>query len=357
MDGIRVLKKLVLPCQRMLVAPCTVLRTPWRVLHCLFAAGIFFSLAGCADLKGIQVFGKMAPDPAAIQGLTQVYAQQLDVEEDIKLLGDYPRNPEVLTADPVRAQQARAIQQVDSALRDYMQSLAALAGADVVQSSSNVKDVTTGLTSLSKSMPTLGLSSSEITVVGQFVQSIADLIESGYRNAKLVAIIHDHDADVQTLISVQSKIVSRGIRPSIEQIQMVLNQDAVAHALKFIDEDLNNWTVTPGANAPPANSVAANLFNSRNPAFKGQGEADAHAARYLLRKSVEADQSVLATQLATADAYTKALKAIGVAHQKLVANGKNVLTKDMLQQIQPLANEVHQDFEDIKAPAAAPAKH
>jgi hypothetical protein len=339
MDGRRNLRKLVQACRL------------------LIASGICLTLAACADLKGIEAFGKMAPDPSTIQGLTKVYAQQLDVEEDIKLLGDDPANPAIATADLTRAQQVRAIQQVDDSLRAYMQSLAALAGADIVQSSSNVKDVTTGLTSLSKSIPTLGITSNEISAIGHFVQSIADLIESGYRNAKLVAIIHDNDESLQVLLSVQSKIVSRGIRPSIVSIQRVLNQDAVDRALKYIDQDLENWTVTPGANAPPVNSKAAGLFNGRNPVFKGQGEADAHAARYLLRKSIEADQAVLTTQLATADAYIKALEAIGHAHQKLVARGKNVLTKEMAQEIQPLANEVHQDFQDIQAQAASPAKH
>ena len=330
---------------------------PCRPLRFVVATGLFFTLVACADLKGVQAFGKMAPDPSTIQGLTKVYAQQLDVEEDIKLLGDDPINPQIATADPTRALQARAIQQVDDSLRAYMQSLAALAGDTVAQSSSNVKDVTTGLTSLSKSIPTLGITPNQITIVGQFVQSIADLIESGYRNANLVAIIQDNDQSLHVLLSLQSTIVSRAIKPSIQDIQRVLNQDAVDKALKFIDQDLANWTVTPGANAPPANSPAASLFNTRNSTFKGQGEADAHAARYLLRKSLEADQAVLATQLAAADAYTKTLAAIGVAHQKLVASGKNVLTKEMLQQIQPLATEVHQDLQDIQAQAAAPAKH
>jgi hypothetical protein len=238
-----------------------------------------------------------------------------------------------------------------------MQSLAALAGADIVQSSSNVKDVTTGLTSLSKSIPTLGITANQITIVGQFVQSIADLLESGYRNAKLVAIIRDNDKNFQEVLSVQSTIVSRAIKPSIEDIQRVLNQDAGGKSLKFINEDLDHWTVTPGANAPPASSPTAELFNNRNKAFKGQGEADARVARYLLTKSLEVDRATLATQLATADAYTKALAAIGLAHQKLVASGKNVLTKEMVQQIQPLATEVHQDFQDIEAQKASPSKH
>jgi hypothetical protein len=333
------------------------LRKYQQLFRLLLALATCLTLAACADLKGVQAFGKMAPDPSTIQGLTKVYAQQLDVEEDIKLLGDDPANARLATDDPTRALQARAIQQVDDSLRAYMQSLATLAGDTVVQSSSNVKDVTTGLTSLSKSIPTLGITPNQITIVGHFVQSVADLIEAGYRNAKLVAIIRDNDKELQVLLSVQSTIVSRAIKPSIEEVQRVLNQDAMDKSFKFIDQDLDNWTVTPGANAPPANSTTASLFNSRNKAFKGQGEADARVARYLLKKSLEADQVTLATQLATADAYTKALASIGLAHQKLVASGKKVLTKEMAQQIQPLATEVHQDFQDIETKAAPPTKH
>ena len=357
MDGSRVLGKYLQGSRGTRPLINMAARTRCRPLGFLVATGMLLTLAACADLKGVQAFGRMAPDPSVIQGLTKAYAQQLDVEEDIKLLSDDSANPRIATDDPTRAQQARAIHQVDDALRAYMQSLAALAGDTVVQSSSNVKDVTTGLTSLSKSIPTLGITPNQITIVGNFVQSVADLIESSYRNAKLVAIIRDNDKDLQVLLLVQSTIVSRAIKPSIEEVQRVLNQDAVDKSLKFIDQDLDNWTVTPGANAPSANSTAASLFNSRNKAFKGQGETDARVARYLLKKSIETDQAALATQLATADAYTKALASIGTAHQKLVASGKNVLTKETLQQIQPLATEVHQDFQDIETKAASPAKH
>jgi hypothetical protein len=328
-----------------------------RAIRFLMAPIVVLSLAGCADLRGIQAFGKMAPDAATIQGLTKIYVQEPGVREDIKLLGDSAPNPELEQNGPIRAQEAHAIQAIDGSLRAYMQSLAALAGDDIVQSSSSVKGVTTGLTSLSKSIPALGITGDQITAIGHFIQSVADLIESGYRNAELVKIIRDNDKELHLLLSVQSTIVSRGIKPSILEIQRSLNESAAAAAIKYIDQDLGHWTVTPGANAPAANSSAAKLFNDRNPTYQGQGEADAHAARYLLKISFEEEQATLATQLATADAYIKALDAIGRAHEKLVANGKDVLKKQMVQQIQPLANEVHQDFQDIEAQAALPAKH
>ena len=111
---------------------------------------------------------------------------------------------------------------------------------------------------------------------------MADIIESGYRNAESAKIIRDNDHDLQGLLAVQSTMVSRDIKPSIAEIQRSLNESVAGAALKFIDQDLKSWTVTPGSNAPAAGSGAAQLFNDRSPIHRGQGEADAHAARYLL---------------------------------------------------------------------------
>ena len=328
-----------------------------RLAKWLFTSVVLVAAAGCANLKGIQAFGKMAPDPSTIQGLTRVYVQELDVMEDLKLLGDSPANPYLDANTAQRVLEARAIQQVDACLRTYMESLSALAGGDIVQSGTNMKDVNAGLKSLSKSVPALGISEQEVSTIGHFVQSVADLLESGYRNAELVKIIRDNDPDLQLLLAVQSKIVLRGIRPSIVAVQKNLSGGGAREIARFIDQDLQNWTVSPGHNAPAEHDKAAAVFNGRNPAFRGQGEADAHVARYLFRKSIEADQQALDTELATAEAYAKTLDAIGRAHRTLVASGKGVLGKETLQQIQPLANEVRQDWKDLQAQAALPAKH
>lgn len=319
-----------------------------KSLNLLLSVGLFFSLAACADLKGIEAFGKMAPDPSAIGGLTKVYAQELDVREDIKLLGDDAPIPDLTVQDATRAQQARAIQGMDHALQAYMQALVALANGSIVESSASTKEVTTGLTSLQKARPALGITNGQVSAIGSFVQSLADLAESGYRNAKLVDIIRDSDPSLQELISVQVSIVANAITPSIEEIQRSLKARATYDGLKYIDEDLEHWTVTPGCNAPPANTASAKIFNDRNPIYHGQGETDAYVARYLLKRSIEADQVTLTVELATANAYTKALQKIGEAHKKLVAMGKKVLTKDMLQQIQPLADDAHKAFQDLE---------
>jgi len=55
--------------------------------------------------------------------------------------------------------------------------------------SRRTKSVISGLTSLQKSNPTLDLTNNQISIIGDLVQSLADLAESGYRNSKLGEII------------------------------------------------------------------------------------------------------------------------------------------------------------------------
>jgi hypothetical protein len=325
-------------------------------LRYLLAGSAIVSLAGCADLQAIQSFGKMAPDPSVIQGLTKVYAQEPDLREDIKLLRDDTPNPDLAAIDKTRAAQSLAIQKLDGTVRDYMQALVAVAGSDIAQSSSSVKDVTTGLTGLQKSMPTLGITNNQVTLIGQLVQSIADIAEAGYRNAKLVDIIKNSDAPFHELLSVQSTIVSRGIRPSIVEIQRSLDDNG-DKAVNSINDDLKSWAAIPICKTPQSKSEATKSYECRDWTPRIQGQSDARAARYLVTKSLESDRATLVTELATADAYTKSLEAIGKAHSKLVLSGKNVLTKKMLQEIQPLATEVRQTYQDVQAAAAAPVKH
>lgn len=334
-------------------------------MRLFIVAGLLLTCTACADLTGIQTFAKMAPDPTAIQGLTRIYVQEPDLREDIKLLGDDAPNPNLAEEDKSRAQQAVAIQGLNTALCAYMQALGALAGSDVVQSSSNVKDVTTGLTSVQKALPALGLTAGKISIIGDFIQSVADLAENGYRNAKLVEIISSHDAAFQQIIALQIDIVSNGIKPSIIEVQTSLDlhanlaaPNARTDVLKFIGEDLDNWRklATAGTKHPTSEMPAG--YENRNPTYGVLGAADAHAARYLLKKSLEGDAANLTAQAAAADTYVKALQSIGTAHTKLVKRGKDVLTKATVTEIQPLAQEVHKDYQDIQSlESAPPTKH
>jgi hypothetical protein len=298
--------------------------------------------AACVDTTAVQTFAKMAPEPAAIQQITRDYTQELDRREDIKLLGDDPPSPNLAEEKGTREKQELGIEALDTSIREYMQALGALAAGGVVQSSANVKQLTDGLTAWQKAVPGLGITSSQITIVGDFVQSIADLTESGYRNAKLSEIIGKSESPFQQLIEIQTGIASRGITPSIIEVQNSLNDNS--RVLEFISEDLQTWAGWARANRVPTPNYA-----NRNPTYGELGAADAHVARYLLKRSLEEDQAFLATEQSAAESYAKALQAIGRAHTALYNNRKNVLTKGVVDQIRPLAQEVHKDFQDLAA--------
>jgi hypothetical protein len=323
----------------------------------LIASGLMLICSACADLSAVQNFSKMAPDPSAIQGLTKAYAQELDVREDVKLLGDNAPNPQLADEDNTRAQQAVAIQGLDTSIREYMQALGTLAGNDIVQSSSNVKDVTTGLTSLQKDVPSLKLTTEQITVIGQFVQSIADLAENGYRNAKLVEIIKTQDGPFQELIVIQTDIVSKAIRPSIAEIQRSLDEQVKVS--DFVNQDIKDWTIAVSAAATKAgrSDDSPGYYLKRNPTYGVAGASDAHVARYLFKKSIESDRTSLSAQLAAADAYVKALHSIGLAHTELLKKGNDLLTKATVTQIQPLARDVYKDYQDIQSLESSGIKH
>ncbi len=321
-----------------------------RFTRLILAASLMLTCAACADLTAIQEFGKMAPDPATVQQLTKAYAHEPDTREDIKLLGNLTPNANLAEEDRTRAQQAIAIQGLDTTLREYMQALGALAGGSIVQSSTSVKDVTTGLTALQKSVPALGLNTAQISVIGDFIQSLADLAESGYRNAKLVEIIRTSEQPFQQLIVIQTDIVSKAIRPSIAAIRDSLaNDHDKASVVQYIGDDLNSWTKV-------ATQATAD-YPDRNPTYGERGAADAHAARYLLRLALESGEVSLSAQLAAADDHIKALKTIGAAHTELVKRGSDVLTKAMIEPIKPLAQEVYKDYQDVRTVTQTAVSH
>ena len=153
-------------------------------------------------------------------------------------------------------------------------------------------------------------------------------------------------------ILLQSTIVTSGIRPSIVEIQTSLNEHANlvtpnprTDVLKFINEDIQHWT----ASATGTHSAAPADYANRNPTYGELGAADAHAARYLLKKSLETDEAALTAQLAAADAYVKALNSISAAHATLMKSGTKLLTKQMIGQIQPYAQEVYKDYQQIRS--------
>lgn len=304
-------------------------------------AVFFLACSGCADTTAILSFAKMAPDPTAIQSLGNAYAQELDRREEIKLLGDDAPVVDLESKDKLRASQVIGITEIDKAIREYVQALGALASGSIVQSTASVTNVTTGLTAWKTALPAAGITTADVTLIGKLVQSIADLAESGYQNAKLTQIVEKSEVPLQKLVGAQVEIVSMGIRPSIIEIQKSLKDKEELQ--KYMGDDIEGWKLT----AQKDKSALPKTNQSRNIIYTEFGSTDAHVARYLLTRSFEADNTVLQAQANAADAYVKALKAVAAAHTQLYKNRTHLLTKDMVNQIRPLAQESYKALQDL----------
>lgn len=283
----------------------------WRFV---VVVGLLATVAACSDPKAVQTFAGMAPDPSMAQNLTRIYLAEpvwrarLDQGTNVKPDLNAPPQP------TQRTDQAKGIVSLDTGIREYMKALGALAADNVVQSSSNVGELKTGLTALQKGIPTLGITASDVTLIGEFVQAITDLAESGYRNAKLAQLIGDNDAALQRALDIQIEIVNRAIVPSINDYQSVIEDKQLF---------LKSQSIT---------------------------------VHYLFDRTLSADQNNADVQLMAAQSYAKALGNIKTAHAVLYKDRNNILTKTMFEQIKGPAQEAHKAFQDYQSAAAAAAK-
>jgi hypothetical protein len=277
--------------------------------------GILATCTACTDPKAVQTFAGMAPDPSLAQGLTRIYVAELGWRAQLNQGTNVKPDPNSQVLTTQRIDEAKGIVAIDTGIREYMKGLGALAADSVVQSSSNVNDLKTGLTAFEKARPDLGITNSDITLISEFVQAVADLAESGYRNAKLSQLIGNNQAALQRALDIQIEIVNRAIIPSINEYRLTID--------------------------------SKQRFLSSQPA----------AVHYLFDRTLSADQDNAAVQLTAAQSYAKALGDIKTAHTALYNNRDNVLTKAMFDQIKGPAQEAYNAFEDYqKAVATSPAK-
>ncbi len=97
----------------------------------LFTASCVAMLsAACSNPKAVQTFSAMAPDPSIAVGLTKSYAAEPIWDRDLHAVWNSPSQATVLD----RSAQAKSIIGIDTAIREYMQALGALAADNVVQS-------------------------------------------------------------------------------------------------------------------------------------------------------------------------------------------------------------------------------
>jgi hypothetical protein len=283
---------------------CLTIRNRKRLLT---ASCLAVLSAGCSDPTAVETFSAMAPDPSIAAGLTKSYAAEPTWDRDLHAVWNGPTQATVLD----RSAQATTIIGIDTAIREYMKALGALAADSVVQSSTNVNDLKTGLTAFQKAAPTM-ISGSDVTLVTGFVQFLADLAENGYRSAKLSQIIGQSQAPFQQIIDIQIKIVNRGIIPSLNE-----------YANGYKDAQRSLKTVSPWV-------------------------------EYVVNRDLATDRQAAATQLAAAKAYVTALGEIKTAHTALYENRDNVLTAAMLAQIRVPAQDAYKAFQDYQAAAVMP---
>lgn len=256
----------------------------------------------------------MAPAPTLVQGLTQIYVAEPVWRSNVDRGTNVSPAPNAQAETTQRIVEAKGIIAIDTGIREYMQALGALAADTVVQSSSNVNDLKTGLTAFQKAMPSLGITSSDVTLISEFVQAVADLAENGYRSAKLAQLIGDNQAALQRALDIQIEIVDRAIIPTINEYKLTID--------------------------------SKQRFLSRQSA----------TVHYLFDQTLSTDQANADAQLTAAQSYVKALGDIKAAHTALYDNPNNVLTKAMFDQIKGPAQEAYKAFEDYqKAVATSPA--
>jgi hypothetical protein len=239
--------------------------------------------------------------------LTESYVAEPTWDRDLHAVWSGPSQAPVLD----RSAQATSIIGIDTAIREYMKALGALAADNVVQSAANVNDLKTGLTAFQKAAPTV-ISTSDVTLVTEFVQSVAKLAESAYRSEKLSEIIGQSQAPFQEVLAIQIKIVQRAIVPSLKE-----------YANGYNDAQSNLKTVSPWV-------------------------------KYVVNRELTADRQAADTQRAAANAYVTALGEIKTAHTALYNNRDNVLSAAMLAQIQVPARNAYKAFQDYQAAAVVP---
>ncbi len=263
-------------------------------------------LAGCSSPKAVQTFAAMAPDPAIAAGLAKSYAAEPAWNRQLHAVWAVPSSAPVTD----RASQVQGIVGIDSAIRQYMQALGALAADGVVQAGTNVADVKTGLAALQQAEPA-AISTADIGAVTAFVQFATDLAETGYRNAKLAQVIGQAQPAFQQALAVQIGIVRRGIEPSLRE-----------YANGYADAQANLAPVSP-------------------------------LLRYAVNRQLAADAAAAATELAAAEAYLAALRAIQQAHTALYDDRDRVLTAAMLTQIKAPAEDAFKAFQALRTADAA----
>lgn len=294
-------------------------------LQSVVSVTVMLLLSACGtDPSAVQSFSQLAPDQSKVDILTQDYADvpgeliQLDVLHRLSAA-----SVNALSADEQTCKnQIKAIDGINSVIVNYMKALGALANNTLVQTSTDTATLKTGITALQTAEPNLGITSTEITAIGDVSTFLADAATSVYRQKNLKDAIARNQAPFQKLVATEEQIISRGVLPELRNLRDRTNDlQEVVNGLKVESAQQKSE-----ANARAKRDEKAPQSGKIDVWLRGSGAADV-ASLLLLQRMIQSDTTTINQEIQAAKSYVKALKDIAKAHTALYDARKNVLSK------------------------------
>jgi hypothetical protein len=327
-------------------------RTASRWLAGVLIAGGALVGSACVDPSAVRSFSALAPDPSKVSVLTEAYADAPTKILDLDILHRLDAAAlQSLEADKgIRQQQVTAINNLHAVLIDYMKALGSLADDKLVQTSTDAKDVTDGLTALQKADTKLGLTDNQINAVGSISTLLADLLTSVYREHKLADVIRRANAPFQTLIGTEQQIISRGVIPELNNVrERLIELEELDHGLQ-VDSEHQLVEAQKRHDERSRSKAPTPEWDNVDLVLQSSGAADL-AAQIFLRREIDSDRSAVDVQIQAANDYSKALAAIAKAHTALFDQRGAVLSKagakSFATQASPLVKEAYTALQSL----------
>lgn len=188
----------------------------------VFASIAIVALSGCANLAGIQNFGKLSSEVAAYSKLTNDYAAGPRDSQKYTLSSEDQQRKVLATQATLRAKQVAKLRLLQTTLSEYMAAVAALAGDEVVSFDAELASFADSAQSTNM------ITAKEATAIKSIAGIIATALTDFYRQKKLLEVIEKADPHVQTLVT--------SIRGTVDAYQEALEVDkqrARGHLLRM----------------------------------------------------------------------------------------------------------------------------
>jgi len=275
----------------------------------------FLMLTGCLNTSAVSSFAQEAPDVTKLDALTDVFVgiPAAQTEWDLQRRIPDDQRDQLAQATAVRHQQQANLDKLHAVLVDYMKALGGLSAPKLTDVSGSADFVTGGLTSLQTAIPTLGITTAQVSLVGDLVNLIGELAISGWRQYELAGVIEKGQPLFQNLVALEIQIIHRGIIPDIQSVEAQIRENQTV--------ELNNLSHSRG-------DVAV-------------------VTAFDFRRNATSDLDHYETAENAAKAYVKALNALAAAHTKLYEE-RDQLSVKTLEQILPFLQQAETAYQDLR---------